>query len=147
MANGLAQSQRRAAMKRPDVLLLVTAMVVGTVALGGAAGQSDVADARMKGDPAALRALLQQKADVNAPQVDGATALHWAVYRDDLESADQLIAAGAKIDVANREGFTPLIMASLYGHAPMIEKLLKAHADATQRLAQRETTRLPAGRD
>ena len=51
----------------------------------GAAG-SDVADAVMKGDAAAVRRLLQQKADVNAAQVDGATALHWAVYRDDLEA-------------------------------------------------------------
>ena len=40
-----------------------------------AAGNSDVADAAMKGDKAAVRTLIQQKADVNAPQVDGATAL------------------------------------------------------------------------
>ena len=46
----------------------------------------------------------QQKADVNAPQVDGATALHWAVYRDDLELADLLIRAGANVNAANREG-------------------------------------------
>ena len=85
-------------------LLAVTALVVGAGTVGRAAGKSDVADAVMKGDKAALRALLQQKADVNAPQVDGATALHWAVYRDDLEAADLLIAAGAKVDAANREG-------------------------------------------
>ena len=48
----------------------------------GAAG-SDVANAVMRGDSAAVRALLAQKADVNAPQADGATALHWAVYRED----------------------------------------------------------------
>src|SRR5437867_10240797 len=47
--------------------------------------RSDVADAVMKGDKAALRTLLQQKADVNAPQADGATALHWAVFRGDLD--------------------------------------------------------------
>ena len=46
----------------------------------------------MKGDRRAVRALLAQKADVNAPQVDGATALHWAVYHDDLEPVDRLIA-------------------------------------------------------
>ena len=39
----------------------------------------------MRGDAAAVRALLAQKADVNAPQADGATALHWAVYRGDLD--------------------------------------------------------------
>ena len=61
-------------------------LVVGVAGVAGGAGRSDVADAVMKGDKAALRALLQQKADVNAPQVDGATALHWAVYRDDVET-------------------------------------------------------------
>ena len=43
-------------------------------------------------DRAKIRALLQQRVDVNAPQVDGMTALHWAAYQDDLEIAD---AAGA----------------------------------------------------
>ena len=56
---------------------------------------SPVADAAMNGDRAAVRLLLQKKADVNAPQADGATALEWAAYRDDLELADLLIAAGA----------------------------------------------------
>src|SRR5262245_46595914 len=41
------------------------------------APSSKLADAVMKGDKAAVRALLAQKADVNAAQVDGATALHW----------------------------------------------------------------------
>ena len=62
----------------------------------------------MKGDRAAVQTLMQQKADVNAAQVDGATALHWAVYRDDLELADVLIRAGANVKAANREGVTPL---------------------------------------
>ena len=56
-----------------------------------AAGKSDVADAVMKRDKAALRTLLQQKADVNATQLDGATALHWAVYNNDVEVLDALI--------------------------------------------------------
>src|SRR5207244_6461412 len=106
----------------------VVASMLGPVAVVQAAGRSDVADAVMKGDKAALNTLLRQNADVNAPQVDGATALHWAVYRDDLESADLLIAAGARVDAANREHFTPLIMAALYGHAAMIDTLLKAGA-------------------
>ena len=76
-------------------LLAVTAIVVESGPVGRAVGKSDVADAVMKGDKAALHALLQQNADVNAPQIDGATALHWAVYRDDLEAADVHIAAGA----------------------------------------------------
>jgi ankyrin repeat protein len=128
-------------------LLAAAAIVVGAGTVGRAASKSDVADAVMKGDKAALRALLQQHADVNAPQIDGATALHWAVYRDDLEAADVLIAAGAKVDAANREAFTPLAMASLYGNVPMIERLLEAGADAKQRLANGETMVMLAARN
>jgi hypothetical protein len=69
----------------------------------GRAANSPVADAVMKGDRALLVKLLQQKADVNASQVDGATALHWAVYRDDLDAANQLLRAGARVDAANVE--------------------------------------------
>ena len=64
----------------------VGVLLLCVTAFGRGAGKSDVADAVMKGDKAAVRTLLQQKADVNAPQVDGATALHWAVYRDDVET-------------------------------------------------------------
>ena len=90
----------------------------------------------------ALRTLLQQKADVNAPQIDGATALHWAVYRDDLEMADLLIRAGANVKAVNREGVTPLAMASLYGNAPMISRLLKAGAEAATKLGPNGQTML-----
>src|SRR5438093_6247158 len=91
--------------------LVVAVMLVAGVAR--AASKSDVANAVMKGDTAALRTLLQQKADVDAPQVDGATAVHWAVYRDDAQALDLLIAAGAKVDVPNRAGVTPLSMAAV----------------------------------
>ena len=50
-----------------------------------------------KGDNAALRALLLVKTDVNAAQVDGTTALHWAVYRNEAAVVDQLLKAGAKV--------------------------------------------------
>jgi ankyrin repeat protein len=80
-------------MNRHRISSLVAAVVLSVSALISAAGRSEVADAVMKGDRAALAALLQRKADVNAPQTDGATALHWAVYRDDLDAMDLLILA------------------------------------------------------
>ncbi len=100
----------------------------------------------MKGDRAAVQSLMQQKADVNAAQADGATAIQWAAYRDDLEMADVLIAAGANIKLANREGATPLYLASLHGSAPMIEKLLKAGADPNQLGPEGETPLMLAAR-
>jgi ankyrin repeat protein len=91
---------------------------------------SRLADAAMAPDPEAVRSLLNQKVDVNAPQADGTTALHWAVRQDDLETADLLIRAGANVKAANRFGATPLSLACTNGNAPMIEKLLKAGEDA-----------------
>jgi len=96
-----------------------------------AAGDSRLSDAAMQGDRDAVRSLLAQKVDVNAPQGDGTTALHWAAYKDDVEMAKMLLAAGASVKAATRIGaITPLFMASKNGSAPMIEILLKAGADA-----------------
>src|SRR5438874_9031260 len=99
-----------------------------------AAVKSEVADAAMRGDKAAVRALLLQKADVNAPQPDGATALHWAAYRSDKELADILIKAGGNPKVASRDGATPLWLASINGDAAMISALLAAGADPNEKL-------------
>src|SRR6185503_3713923 len=95
----------------------------------GAAPEAVLADAAERMDRAAVRALLQQRADVNAPQVDGMTALHWAAYRDDLETGALLVRAGADVKAANRYGVTPLSMACVNGNGEMIELLLKAGAD------------------
>jgi ankyrin repeat protein len=93
------------------------------------AATAEVADAAMRGDRQAVRAALTRKADVNVAQVDGTTALHWAVERDDLETADLLIRAGARVDARTREGVVPLQLAAVNGSATMIDRLLKAGAD------------------
>ena len=117
-------------------------------AVFASAATSPVADAAMQGDKTGLRALLQQKnADVNAPLADGATAIQWAVYRNDLEMADLLIAAGANVKAANSDGVTPLWLAAENGAGPMIEKLLAAGADANQRLPNGETPLMMAARN
>jgi uncharacterized protein len=112
-----------------------------------AAGKSDIADAAQRGDRAAVQKLILQKADVNAPQVDGATALHWAVYRQDNDLADALIRAGANVKATNRAGMTPLAMASLYGNAALIDRLIKAGADAKQKGPSGETMLMLAARN
>jgi uncharacterized protein len=125
----------------------VAALLFCISAATDAAAQGVVADAVMNGDAATLRVLLQKKSDVNGPQVDGSTALHWAVYRDDLDAADLLIRAGANVRAATREGVTPLAMASLYGSVPMVERLLKAGADAKERGPNGETMLMFAARN
>jgi len=102
----------------------------------------DVVDAAMRGDHQALRAAIARKADVNAPQADGTTALHWAADRDDLESADLLIKAGAHVAERTREGVTPLQLAAVNGSATMLDRLLKAGADVNALLTPTGDTAL-----
>jgi ankyrin repeat protein len=128
-----------------SVSLWLASLVVCGVTIDAAG--SDVADAVMNGNLPALRALIQKKADVNAPQADGATALHWAVYRDDRQAVDLLVAAGANVRAANREGVTPLAMASLYGSLPIVERLLQAGANARERGPNGETSLMFAARN
>jgi ankyrin repeat protein len=113
---------------------------------GVGALNSAVADAAMKGDKGALRMLVQKKADINASQADGATAIQWAAYRNDLEMADILIAAGADVKLANRDGATPLWLAAENGSAGMIGKLLEAGADPNERNRNGETPLMMAAR-
>ncbi len=84
-----------------------------TSLVGAAPLPAPVADAAMKGDREAVRALLKQGADVNAAQGDGMSALHWAADRGDAELAEMLIYAGANPGAVTRIGhYTPLHLAA-----------------------------------
>lgn len=97
-------------------------------------------------DKTVLRVLLQQNVNVNTPDVDGTTALHWATHHDDVESAELLIRAGADVRAADRYGVTPLSLACTNGSAVMIEKLLRAGADPNSVLPEGETALMTAAR-
>ncbi len=131
-------------MKAQRSLLAAAAILLALPVFGAA--PSLVADAAMNGDLAQVRALIAKKADVNAPQADGATALQWAAYHNDLTLAEVLIAAGANPKVANRDGATPLYLASLQGSAKMIEKLLAAGADVNETNQHGDTPLMLAAR-
>ena len=108
---------------------------------------SDVADAAKRNDTSAVRSLIAQRADVNAAQADGTTALHWAARWDNAEMAGLLIAAGANAKIANHDGATPLFLAAENGSAAMIEKLIAGGADANAAvLAHGETALMIAAR-
>ena len=127
-------------MKQKQIVGCFVAVLL-SVAQARAAG-SEVADAVMSGKKDVLRALLQRKADVNVPQVDGTTALHWASRADDLEAADLLLRAGARVSSANREGATPMQLAAINGSAAMIGRLVKAGADPNAPLSSHGDTAL-----
>jgi ankyrin repeat protein len=117
--------------------------------LGGAdaaPAPASVAEAVKRADKPAVRALLQKRVDVNAPEPDGSTALHWAAYSDDTETAELLIRAGANARTTNRYGVTPLSLASTNGNTKMIEALLKAGADPNTSSTEGETPLMLAAR-
>jgi ankyrin repeat protein len=130
---------------RARYFLVAVILWIGAAGYPAGAG-SDVADAAQRGDRAAVRALLQKKLDVNAAQIDGATALHWAIHRQDLELAELLIARGANVNAKTRESVTPLAMAAQYGQAALISRLLTAGADAKELGANGETMVMFAAR-
>src|SRR6266487_3537396 len=99
--------------------MIVTAVL--TLLLGAA---PPLVDAVKTGDKAAALALIEQRrADVNTPEADGTTALHWAVHQNDLDLAERLIRAGAKANAKNDYGATPMSEAAVTGTAAIIETL------------------------
>jgi ankyrin repeat protein len=123
-------------------------LVLGSAVLSLGAGAVDLQliDAAKSADSGAVRTLLKQGANVNASEADGTTALHWAGYRDDLETADLLIRAGAKVNAANDLGVTPLWTACENGSTGMAQKLLQAGADPNATLMSGETLLMTAAR-
>src|SRR5258707_11970930 len=79
--------------------------------LSAHATQSAIADAAEKKDWNGVLAQLKAKADVNSPQADGTTALHWAVHHDDIATTKALLAAGANASATNNYGVPPLSLA------------------------------------
>jgi len=105
-----------------------------TALLGAAPSSSPVADAAMRGDLDAVRALLKQGADVSAGQGDGMTALHHAAVRGDAAMVEMLVYAGANVGAMTRIGqYTPLHVASQSGNAAVVQALLNAGANASAR--------------
>lgn len=105
--------------------------LAGVLLLGGLAPtDSPVADAAMRGDVEAVRTLLRSGADVNGPQGDGMTALHWAARHGDRELAEVLVYAGARLEAGTRIGrYTPLHVAAREARPSVVEVLLEAGAD------------------
>lgn len=111
-----------------------------------ASADTRLTDAVKRGDRTTLQALLRQRVDVNAPEVDGTTPLHWAVQKDDAATVRLLIGAGANVKASNRYGVTPLSVACINGSATIIDALLKAGADPNTASPEGETALMTAAR-
>ncbi|HEY2843949.1 MAG TPA: ankyrin repeat domain-containing protein, partial [Bryobacteraceae bacterium] len=126
--------------------ILKSGVFLVVLPISGWASDTRIADAGQKGDTTLVRSLVSQKADVNAPEPDGSTVLHWIVRSDDLETADLLLRAGANVSAVNRRGITPLDLACVNGSAAMIHKLLDAGANPNAAHSDGQTPLMIAAR-
>lgn len=127
-------------------LRIAALLLVAGAGLSASETAPTLIDAVKRGDHGAVRALLRTRADVNRPEADGTTALHWAVRGNDLDLIAALIAAGADVKTANRYGLRPLTMAAENGSAAAIDALLKAGADPNTTTDAGEPVLLTAAR-
>lgn len=124
--------------------------VAAVAALGCGAASAHAADSLLEvaeaGDSAAAIAMVDGKADVNAHQDDGTTALHWAAYHDDLPLIRRLLKAGAKVNVANDYGSTPLAEGAERADPEVLRVLLEAGAGVESPNANGQTALMTVAR-
>jgi uncharacterized protein len=120
--------------------------VMVSMAALSAATDARVIDAVKARNVERVQALIKERADVNARQGDGATALHWAVHLDDPDLVSLLLTAGAQADAADDTGITPLYLACLNRRGPMVQALLNAGANANAALVTGETVLMTCAR-
>ncbi len=122
--------------------ILIAGLCMAAIA---AAADLRLVESVKNGDRTAVRSLLKQKVDVNAAEADGTTALHWAAFNDDLETARLLIQAGADAKAKVRDNdATPLHTAAVTGDAALIGLLLSAGADVNAPLTNGTTALMTA---
>src|SRR2546428_14117242 len=105
--------------------MLTAGLILSVTAALAAASPESIADAAMRGDRADELAMIKQGADVNAPQGDGVTALHWASRHGEAEIVQAPIAAGRDAPEAPGPGRrTPRPSPAQPGERPSGEALL-----------------------
>jgi uncharacterized protein len=124
----------------------VLALGLAVFLLGAGGSRPAVVEAARHGDKDAIRALVQKKADVNAAEPDGSTALQWAAYNNDLDCAELLLRGGANPNTQNDLGATPLWAAAQNGSVAMVRRLLEAGANPNAALVAGETPVMVAAR-
>ena len=133
-------------MRTTDIGLTAVLILAVASAAPAKAADAPLIDAVRRGDVVAVRALLDQTADVDAPAADGATALLWAVHEQRLAIVELLLDAGADVTATNRYGVGSASLAAENGNAATLERLLDAGVDPETTMPGGETLLMTAAR-
>lgn len=133
-------------MRTKSLLQIAVVVSLSAATLLASGANAYLADAAEQRDHKTLHELITKGASVDADQIDGMTALHWAAYYDDLEMVTMLLEADADVSVTSRYGLTPLSLACTNGNGEMIEDLLDSGADPNTTLIGGETALMTASR-
>lgn len=139
-----AGGRNRVVVSRAAVLAVCLLLFTPSELLAQESGLRLIEAARQQ-QLGAVRALLPDT-DVDATQPDGATALHWATYRDDEKMVRLLVDAGADPGAANDLGVTPLVLACANGNPVLVKLLLGAGADGNVSVGSGETALMGCAR-
>lgn len=126
--------------------LLIVFLAAACVLVSVRGEEPALADAVETQDADQIALLLSDQEDVNLPQIDGMTALHWAAYHNESDLGRKLIKAGATANVTNRYGITPLYLACVNGNGQLVKDLLDAGVDPNTSINGGETALLTAAR-
>src|SRR5262249_23027087 len=127
-------------------LTLVSSLALLAAGICFGAGKASLVEAVKAGDRAVALSMIQQKVDVNAPEANGTTALHYAAYNEDVDLVERLLKAGAKPNLKNDFDSTPMSEAAAVGNAAIIKLLLKAGADANSTNHEGQTALMAVAR-
>ncbi|MES2606780.1 MAG: ankyrin repeat domain-containing protein [Pseudomonadota bacterium] len=106
----------------------------------------DLLAALKAGDAQSAQVLLDGVRNVNAPEADGTTALHYAVRNNELELMKALLRKNADVNARTRYGITPIYLAAQNGSADALALLLKAGANPNEQYREGETVLHTAAR-
>ena len=125
----------------------LTALLALCGACHGTANGSDapLVEAARTGDLPGLMRMLGNT-DVDQASIDGTTALHWAVHRNDDTMVDRILDAGATPTLRNRYGIPPLNLAAVNGNPAVLKRLLAAGSDPDTSVPGGETVLMTASR-
>lgn len=126
--------------------LWFAAAVLWIASVGVACADPALIEAAKANDHDAAVALIAKGADVREREVDGTTALHWAIHNGDLDLVQRLVKARADVSAANDYGATPLSEAAILGDTAILKSLLRAGADADSPNAEGQTALMAVAR-